>query len=186
MLTFNRLQKACIISMASIALTACEKNKTTDISQPNAATENLELLPNVEKITLVSNNEPVSFNEHVQPILSEYCYHCHGPDGGSRQPEKNPLRLDVAAEAFLARENGKPVIIKGEPDASYLIELVESTDKDLVMPPHPETNPHGKLMQPQEIALLRRWVKEGAKYEDHWAYIQPTKQEFPVIKNKKT
>lgn len=184
MLTFNRLQKACIIGMASIALTACEKNKTTDISQPNAATESLELLPNEEKITLASNNEPVSFNEHVQPILSEYCYHCHGPDGGSRQPEKNPLRLDVAAEAFLARENGKPVIIKGEPDASYLIELVESTDKDLVMPPHPETNPHGKLMQPQEIALLRRWVKEGAKYEDHWAYIQPTKQELPVIKNK--
>ena len=59
--------------------------------------------------------QSVSFNEHIQPILSEYCYHCHGPDAGTRKPEKEPLRLDIEAEAFKVRESGSPVIIKGNP-----------------------------------------------------------------------
>jgi len=60
----------------------------------------------------------VDFNDHVQPILSEYCYHCHGPDSSTRAPKKNPLRLDREEYAFLLRPNGQPTIIKGDPDGS--------------------------------------------------------------------
>ncbi|PQJ27287.1 c-type cytochrome domain-containing protein [Rubritalea profundi] len=58
----------------------------------------------------------ISFNEHIQPILSASCYHCHGPDSGTRYPEDEPLRLDQEEGVFSARESGKPVIIKGDPD----------------------------------------------------------------------
>lgn len=73
--------------------------------------------------------ETISFNEHIQPILSEYCYHCHGPDAGTRAPEKEPLRLDIEAEAFKVRESGTPVIIKGKPAESELMRLIKSTDQ---------------------------------------------------------
>ena len=68
----------------------------------------------------------LSYNEHIQPILSEYCYHCHGPDAGTRKPEKEPLRLDIEADAFAIRDFGAPVIIKGKPAESELIHLINA------------------------------------------------------------
>ena len=81
----------------------------------------------------------VSFNEHIQPILSEYCYQCHGPDEGAREPEKEPLRLDIEEEAFKVRDFGASVIVKGKPGESELMELIRSKDKAEVMPP-PESH----------------------------------------------
>lgn len=180
MLKYRQTLVAFSVTLTALSFTACEQKKPA----ANAEAGKVNQTPETSQPVLISTNEPVSFNEHIQPILSEYCYHCHGPDSGSRQPEKNPLRLDIEKDAFVLRENGKPVIIKGKPDESYLIELVESKDKDLVMPPHPEKNPHGKLMKPEEIALLRRWITEGAVYEDHWAYIPPKKSDLPEVTNK--
>lgn len=165
-----------------VCLPSCKKGESTAASSDADAAVSLPA-PAVAMET-ISAKQPVSFNEHIQPILSANCYHCHGPDSGSRMPEDQPLRLDREVEAFAKRENGKPVIIKGNPDESYLIALIESKDKDEVMPPDPSVNPHGKVMKPAEIALLRRWIKEGAVFEDHWAYIAPKKSELPQIKNK--
>jgi hypothetical protein len=122
--------------------------------------------------------EKVSFNEHIQPILSEYCYHCHGPDAGTRRPDKEPLRLDIEADAFAIRDFGAPVIIKGKPAESELIKLIKSTDKDEVMPP-PESH---KTMGAREIALLEKWIEQGAEYEGHWSYEAVSRPEVP--KNK--
>jgi hypothetical protein len=119
--------------------------------------------------------EKVSFNEHIQPILSEYCYHCHGPDSGTRKPEKEPLRLDIEADAFAMRDSGAPVIIKGKPADSELIRLIMSKDKDEVMPP-PESH---KTMGEREIALLEKWIEQGAEYEGHWAYEPVVRTEAP-------
>ena len=106
---------------------------------------------------------PISFNAAIQPILSENCYHCHGPDSGTRLPEKEPLRLDREKYAFEKREDGKPVMIKGDAGASLLVRLINSKDPDEVMPP-PKSH---KKLTPQEIATLERWVAEGAVYEEH-------------------
>jgi len=138
----------------------------------------------LSKHETVSLDTPLSFNENIQPILSVNCYHCHGPDSGTRLPEDEPLRLDSAEGAFAIRDSGKPIIIKGDPDNSYLIELMESKDPDQVMPLHPSRSPHGRIMDPADIALVRRWVKEGANYEKHWAYIAPKKAELPLVKDK--
>jgi hypothetical protein len=117
----------------------------------------------------------VSFNEHIQPILSEYCYHCHGPDAETRYPEKEPLRLDLEEEAFLVRDFGAPVIVKGKPEESELVKLIRSKDKDEVMPP-PESH---KVLGGREIALLEKWIAQGAEYEDHWSYEPVVRSEAP-------
>src|SRR5262245_11715494 len=64
---------------------------------------------------------PVSFNNQVQPILSEHCFPCHGPDSATRKPKKRPLRLDREQFAFEPRDDGKPVIVKGNLKASELV-----------------------------------------------------------------
>jgi len=118
----------------------------------------------------------VSFNEHIQPILSEYCYHCHGPDAGTREPKDDPLRLDIAEHAFALRESlGHGAIVKGDPKASKILELMRSSDQDVIMPP-PESH---KKMQPREIALIERWIEQGAEYQAHWAFEPITRPEVP-------
>jgi len=119
--------------------------------------------------------QEISFNEHIQPILSENCYHCHGPDSGTRKPKDAPLRLDRPEEAFKARENGKPVIIKGDPAASLLVKLLHSSDEKEVMPP-PETH---KTLTPREIALLEKWIQQGANYQPHWSFAALTRPPVP-------
>jgi len=115
----------------------------------------------------VSLPAKVGFNEHIQPILSESCYHCHGPDAETRYPKSEPLRLDLAEHATAPRADGKPVIVPGDPDASELVARIRHTDPEQVMPP-PESH---KQLSPRQITLLERWVADGAEYQDHWAFL---------------
>src|SRR5437660_4483598 len=116
----------------------------------------------------------VSFNNQIQPILSEYCYPCHGPDSATRKPKKHPMRLDREQFAFEPRENGQPVIIKGKPNASEMIRRIKAKDDD-IMPPASER----KTLKPEEIALLEKWISQGAQYEKHWSLITPTRPKPP-------
>lgn len=99
----------------------------------------------------------VDFNQQVRPIFAEYCVHCHGPDAANRSAD---LRLDMEVEAK------KSAIVSGAADKSELIQRIESSDPDSVMPP-PAT---GKTMSSREREILRQWIDEGAKYSDHWAF----------------
>lgn len=123
--------------------------------------------------------EKVSFNDHIQPILSENCYHCHGPDSGTREPKSEPLRLDLADQAFAARDGGAPVIIKGDPAASMLMKLIRTTDEKEIMPP-PASH---KKLSARDISLLERWIGQGAEYQAHWAFIPPVRPEVPAAEN---
>ena len=122
-----------------------------------------------------ARGEGISFNRQIQPILSEYCYHCHGPDSGTRKPKSEPLRLDRAQFAFAMRDGGKPAIVKGDAAASPAVQRMRTTDPDELMPP-PDSH---KTMKPEEIALLEKWIAEGATYEEHWAFIPPVKPPMP-------
>ncbi|MDB4438294.1 DUF1553 domain-containing protein [bacterium] len=114
----------------------------------------------------------VDFNDHIQPLISEKCYHCHGPDSSTRAPKKHPLRLDREDYAFLERAKGKPTIIRGDAEASELFKRIITTDVDDVMPP-PES--HKKPFDSREIALIKKWINQGAPYEEHWSFLQPVK-----------
>jgi Protein of unknown function (DUF1553)/Protein of unknown function (DUF1549)/Planctomycete cytochrome C/Concanavalin A-like lectin/glucanases superfamily len=122
---------------------------------------------------------PISFNQSIQPILSQNCYHCHGPDSGTREPKKAPLRLDREKFAFLPREDGEPVILRGNAQASKLFHVIHSKDPEEVMPP---PRSHNQLSG-EEKNLLERWISQGAKYEEHWSFIPPSKPPVPEVKN---
>ncbi len=108
----------------------------------------------------------LSFNRDIRPILSDKCFHCHGPDEKKRD---SGLRLDVRAEA-IAERDGVRAIVPGKPDESDLVARIASHDRDETMPP-----PKAKLaaLTPAEIATIRRWIAEGATYEPHWAFVPP-------------
>ena len=125
-----------------------------------------------------TNSTRLSFNQTIQPILSENCYACHGPDPGAR---KAGLRLDRAEFAYAAHDKYGPAIVRGKPDRSPLVRRIESDNPKERMPP-PEAH---RTLKPEQIALLRQWVKEGAVYEEHWSFIAPKRPAIPATNDRR-
>ena len=115
--------------------------------------------------------EQVSFSRDIRPILNQNCVVCHG---GVRQ--KNGVSFIFREEALGVGKSGRRTIVPGKPDESELIARVTSKDPDARMPYH------APPLSPQQIALLRQWIKEGAKWEDHWAFVAPKPQSLPAVK----
>ena len=114
-----------------------------------------------------ADDKAPDFNRDVRPILSNNCFHCHGPDKEARQAE---LRLDNAKDA--ARVLGK---------TGDLLKRITSKDADTQMPP-----PASKLsLSKSEIETLKSWVNSGAKYDRHWAFLPVKRPKPPVVKNAK-
>ena len=118
----------------------------------------------------ISFADEIEFNRDIRPILSHKCFFCHGPDEKQRQAE---LRLDVEKAAK------ESAIVPGRPQASELIARITSSDPETQMPPHDS----GKSLTAKEIALLRQWVQEGAKYQGHWSFLTPVRPQPPAVKN---
>jgi len=119
--------------------------------------------------------EAIQFNRDIRPILSENCFSCHGSDEKAR---KAKLRLDLSEEAIREHKNGTP-IVPGNLKKSALWERVTSSDADEVMPP-PKS--HLKLSF-DDKAKLKAWIEQGAKYEEHWAFVAPRRPSLPADKN---
>ena len=104
-----------------------------------------------------------SFEAEILPILSEHCFHCHGPDEGKR---KAGLRLDLLSGAVKELESGERAIVPGKPDESRLVSRIHSSDQDDIMPPAKSD----KALTEGQKQLLVRWIERGAEYQVHWAY----------------
>jgi hypothetical protein len=126
-------------------------------------------------------NTEISYNRDIRPILSDKCFLCHGPDANTR---KAGLRLDLQNGAFaeLQVNKGHFAIVPGSPEESELIRRIESTDPAVLMP-LPESNL--PQLTPEEITVLKQWIKEGAKYEKHWSFIPPVKTEIQEVDDEK-
>lgn len=112
----------------------------------------------------------VRFARDIQPILSDRCFRCHGPDARARQAN---LRLDTQEGVRRAFTPGKPAQSPG------FLRMIEKRPA-LRMPP---PNSHLTL-KPSEIAQIRAWIMQGAKWEKHWAFIPPTLPPLPTVKNR--
>lgn len=120
----------------------------------------------------------VDFNQDIKPILSDKCFVCHGPDKAN---VKAALQLHLPELAFAALESsGKFAIKPGNSNKSQLVHRILSDDPDIVMP-QPES--HLKLSD-HEKALLIKWIDQGAKYDEHWAFIAPQNPQIPEVKLK--
>ena len=122
-----------------------------------------------------TNSGEVDFQRQVRPILSDKCFLCHGPDKGTRMVD---LRLDIREGAFATRKNGSP-IVPGKPDESLLIKRIYSDNPGFRMPP---VFSHKTLTQ-EEKDTLRRWIEQGAKWSQHWAFVPPQKSTLPQVKD---
>ena len=117
----------------------------------------------------------VDFNQQVRPILSDRCYGCHGPDADKGR--KAGLRLDELAGATKKLKSGEIAIVPGDLAKSAMAHRIISTDPDEVMPP-PELH---RPLTASEKDILTRWIKEGAKYDPHWAFVSPSSHPVPAM-----
>ena len=120
--------------------------------------------------------ENIDFNLHVKPILSDRCFACHGPDVNKREAG---LRLDIEENALAALEDepDRFAIVPRRPKDSELYHRIIAKDPEMQMPP-PESN---LSLSEQEVAILTRWIEQGAEYKPHWSFIKPEKPAVPEI-----
>lgn len=117
--------------------------------------------------SILLEGKEIDFNSQIRPILSEYCFHCHGPD---EQDREGRLRLDIETGkegAYRVRKD-RHGIFPGDADKSHVYLRMITDDEDDLMPP-PESK---KKMKPEEIALIKEWIEQGANYEAHWAFTK--------------
>jgi hypothetical protein len=115
----------------------------------------------------------VQFNRDIRPILSDNCFQCHGPDSAQRKAE---LRLDVEASAKRDVGGVRP-IAPGDLDHSELIRRITTANAEERMPP----GDSGKKLSPQQIDLLTRWIRDGAGWEKHWAFLRVVRPSPPEV-----
>jgi hypothetical protein len=116
--------------------------------------------------------ERVDFRRDIQPILSEFCFQCHGPDGGRRQAG---LRLDMREQAIKDLESGAKAIVPGHPQNSELVRRIGAAEVE-AMPPR-ET---GKRLSASQKKLLESWIAQGAEYAVHWSFETPQRPPTPA------
>ena len=118
---------------------------------------------------------PLSFVRKFHPILDQHCYARHGPDEAQR---KAKLRLDTQQDALHEHAGGTP-FAAGSADDSEVFQRITSTDPA-------DRMPAGKAAvhpPPEQVAVIKRWIEEGAKWESRWAFAPPVKQDFPPSDN---
>lgn len=116
--------------------------------------------------------DEITFNRDIRPILADKCFACHGPDSATREAD---LRLDQEESATLVTD-GTAAIVPGDLASSVMIERINETIPDLVMPP-PDS---GRSLSADEKQTLQKWISDGAKWEGHWAFTAPKRPQLPV------
>ena len=116
----------------------------------------------------------IDYNYDIRPILSDRCFKCHGPDANKR---KANLRLDTPEGAYAAFKDNPSMhaIVPGHPESSDAFQRLITKDTSLRMP----TMSSHLTVSSHEIDLIEKWIKQGAVYKPHWAFIKPTKSELP-------
>lgn len=118
----------------------------------------------------------VDYSRQILPLLADNCFACHGPDEKKR---KAKLRLDTKEGLLGELKSGSRAVVPGKSAESALVERICSTDDSELMPP-PKS---GKKLTPQQIAVFKQWIDQGAQWSSHWAFIAPKLSPLPAIKN---
>src|SRR3982751_3498024 len=107
--------------------------------------------------------DKISYNFHIRPILSDKCFKCHGPDVRKREAG---LRLDIPDSAFapLKETKGAFALVPFKPEESEVYKRISSLDTSYQMP---TPSSHLGVLSSHEIALFKKWISQGAKYEPH-------------------
>jgi mono/diheme cytochrome c family protein len=115
------------------------------------------------------------FQREIRPLLAENCFQCHGPDPSSRMAG---LRLDLKSAALQPGKRGA-ALVPGSPAESLLYQRIAETRDARRMPPLSSR----KSLSPAQIALLKRWIEQGAPWTEHWSFRAPVKPAPPAVAN---
>jgi hypothetical protein len=119
-------------------------------------------------VALSQGENTVDFQRDIRPILANRCFKCHGP-----ALQESGMRLDTRETA-----TKRKVIVPGKPDASKMIYRVTAQNEER-MPPEEA----GDRLKPEHVALLKKWIAQGAEYSPHWAFIKPKQTPPPKVKD---
>ena len=117
--------------------------------------------------------ETINFNRDIRPILSNLCYHCHGPDKTKRQAK---MRFDTREGLFAKRADHR-VLVPGKPSASSIYQRVSSKDPAERMPP----SDSGLSITKRQTRLIEKWIAQGARWQPHWSFIPPVRPALPSV-----
>ncbi|MCA9104060.1 MAG: DUF1553 domain-containing protein [Planctomycetales bacterium] len=129
-----------------------------------------------EPLSAQDADETIDYVQQIRPLLANRCFNCHGPDDKTRAAE---LRIDRREALLRGGESEEPAVVPGDPDASELILRVRSHADGYVMPPAEIGPPLGA----EEVALLERWILQGAPMQDHWSFTPPQHTAAPRVGN---
>jgi len=115
----------------------------------------------------------VAFDSHIRPLLSDKCFHCHGPDKNKREAD---LRLDSQLDEQNDRGDYQ-LVVPGKPQKSELYRRITTSDTDERMPPEDSD----KKLSPSEIEMVRRWIEQGGQFKKHWSFLSPQRPALPKI-----
>lgn len=124
------------------------------------------------RLAAAEPNRPIDYSRDIRPLLSDNCFRCHGPDESNREAD---LRLDTK-KGLTQDLGGYSAVAPGDPEGSELVNRIFSSDVDLVMPP-PESN---KSLSPDERELLKKWIDQGAEWQQHWSFLAPHEPKVPA------
>jgi Protein of unknown function (DUF1553)/Protein of unknown function (DUF1549)/Concanavalin A-like lectin/glucanases superfamily/Planctomycete cytochrome C len=130
-----------------------------------------------QKIATGSADNRIDFNRDIRPILSDKCWACHGPDAPNL---KIKLRLDSESGIKADLGRGRRAVVPGHPEQSELVRRITAEDDLMRMPPVDS----GRTLTEREKRLLIEWIKEGAQWEKHWAFVTPVKGQLPKVENR--
>ncbi len=116
---------------------------------------------------------PISFSDDIRPILNKNCIGCHG---GVKKAGK--ISFLFREDAMSKGKSGSVPVVPGKPAESFLLERI--TDKSDPMPPEE----HGPMLAQKDVDLLRRWIQQGARWQNHWAFEKPVQPKLPKVKNR--
>ncbi|MEO0414495.1 MAG: DUF1549 domain-containing protein, partial [Verrucomicrobiota bacterium] len=133
------------------------------------------LFVGVWALALSAHGAEFSFDRDIRPILSDKCFHCHGPDENTRGADLRLDTFDGATEDL----GGYAAIVPGDLEASELIYRITTDDPDDIMP----TEKSHLTLSDREKDLLKLWVKSGAEYENHWSFEPVVKPVVPEGEN---
>ncbi len=118
----------------------------------------------------------IDFNRDIRPILSDKCFSCHGPDATAK---KIKLRLDSEAAATADLGKGRQAVVPGNIEKSLLVQRINHANEAMRMPPADS----GRKLTTAEIELLTEWIRQGARFQQHWSFVTPTRPALPKVQN---
>ena len=116
----------------------------------------------------------IEFNRDIRPILSDKCFQCHGPG-----TQMATLRFDSEEGAKHALKDGRFAIVPGEPAASQMIARITAANPAVRMPRSQNGAAAGEPLSDRQVALLTRWIEQGATWQKHWSFIPPRRPDLP-------